>query len=115
MALTEGKHTGEYILSEANGTRSREQGILDTTAAALVAGTVVGKITATGKLAAYDNTDTTTGLGTAVGILYANAKDATPAGQVTYTARDTEVMGSALTGLDAAAKTDLAALGIIVR
>lgn len=115
MTLTEGMHTGEFLLSEANGTRSREQGILDTTGATLAAGTVIGKITATGKLAAYDNAAVTAGLGTAIGILYANGADATPASQVTYIARDAEVRSGALTGLDSAARTDLAALGIIIR
>ena len=115
MALTEGKHTAEFLLSEGNGSISREQAEIDATGATLEAGTVLGKITATGKLAAYDNTDTTTGLGTAVGILYANAADAAPAGQVTYIARSAEVIGDALTGLDTAAATDLAALGIVIR
>jgi len=45
MALTETLHAGEFIVSEANGTRSREEIIIDSAAAALPAGQVLGKIT----------------------------------------------------------------------
>lgn len=45
MALTEGLHTGEFIVSEANGTRSREEVTLTALAAALPVGQVLGKIT----------------------------------------------------------------------
>lgn len=45
MALTETLHAGEFIVSEANGTRSRETVSIDTAAVALPAGQVLGKIT----------------------------------------------------------------------
>lgn len=45
MALNETLHPGEFIVSEANGTRSREQVVLTVNAAALPAGQVLGKIT----------------------------------------------------------------------
>lgn len=45
-SFTEGRHTGEHIVSEANGARSREQGTL--AAGDLAAGTVLGKITKDG-------------------------------------------------------------------
>jgi hypothetical protein len=47
MELNENPRTGDFLLSEANGTLSRENAILDT--GALVAGQVLGKITASGK------------------------------------------------------------------
>lgn len=207
MALTEARRTGEFLISEANGTRSREPITVDTSAGALAAGTVVGKITkagataaafagntgngamgaitvgagakvgayklvfiepgtdagkfsvedpdgvtvgtgtvavafsngglgftladgetdfvagdgftitvaaGSGKYVAYDNT-ATNGTEVAAGILYA-AVDATAADAPgVIIARDAEVAEVHLSGIDAAAKVDLAALGIIVR
>jgi hypothetical protein len=43
--LTEGKHPTEFLLSEGNGSISREEITIAAAAAALVAGTVLGKIT----------------------------------------------------------------------
>lgn len=43
--FTEGKHTGEFLLSEGNGSISREQVVIAAAASAMVPGTVVGKIT----------------------------------------------------------------------
>jgi hypothetical protein len=76
-AKTEARRTGEFILSEANGTRSREQVVVVSGAGKLAAGTVLGKVTASGKYAAYDNA-AETGVEVAAGILYA-AVDATSA------------------------------------
>lgn len=114
MALTEGLRVGEYILSEASGTRSREKGTLAAAAGALVPGTLLGKITASGKLVAYSNA-ASDGSETAVGILYAKAPDLAADQKVTYHARDCEVMESKLTGLDTTGRADLLALGIICR
>ena len=71
--LTEKRGPGEFIAHEANGTISREDVTIDT--GDLLAGTVLGRITATGKmvqvdLAAVDGSEV------AAGILYADA-DAT--------------------------------------
>ena len=44
MALTETLHAGEFIVSEANGTYSREEITVDASAAALPAGQVLGKV-----------------------------------------------------------------------
>lgn len=115
MALTEGKHTAEFLLSEGNGSISREQGVLRSESGALAAGTLLGKVTATGELSAYDNTDVPAGVGVAVGILYANAADSAADQNVTYIARNAEVIGAELTGLDTAGAADLAALGIVIR
>lgn len=48
MALTESLHAGEFIVSEANGTRSREGITIAAAAAALPVGQVLGKITKAG-------------------------------------------------------------------
>lgn len=40
---------GEHVISEANGRRSRESGILDVTAVKVPPGTVLGKLTANGR------------------------------------------------------------------
>ena len=113
MPLTEGIRAGEHILSEANGKRSRETGVL-ATGENLTAGTVLGRLTAGGNLVAYNNAGTD-GEEVAVGILYNNV-DATDADtNAVYSARDTEVSSAILVGLDQGAITDLAALGIITR
>jgi hypothetical protein len=112
--LTEGRHTAEFLLSEANGYRSREKVILAAAAAALSAGTLLGKITASGKYVAYSNV-AGDGSQTVAGILYANAPDSAADQNVTIIARDAEVKAAALTGSDAPGLVDLAALGIIVR
>lgn len=116
--LTEGKYPGEFILSEANCSRSRETGTL-VLGQNLSAGAVLGIITASGKLAAYDN-DAVDGTQTAAGILFDNV-DATAAdvAGVVYFARDAEVRKSDLAWKDTDAETagtpQLKTLGIIVR
>jgi hypothetical protein len=112
--LTEGKHAAEFLLSEASGERSREQVVLSSTAAALVAGTVLGKVTASGEYVAYA-TGASDGSETAVAILFDNAADLAADQKVLVIARDAEVIEAELTSLDAAGKAELAAVGIIVR
>lgn len=116
-ALTEGRHAGEFILSEANGNRSREE-VTIVSGEDLAAGTVLGKITASGKYAAYDN-GASDGTQAAAGVLL-DACDATAGdAQATMIARDAEVNGEMLGFLtsadESAAITDLLALGIVVR
>lgn len=119
--LNEGKHTGEYLVSESNGTRSRGTGIV-LSGQDIVAGEVVGIETASGKYVAYDPANTIVGSGTAVGVSYDNV-DAT-AGDVSgsvFTLRSTEVRKSDLTyntvvqGEIDAVDAALKALEIIVR
>ena len=119
--LTEGKHTAEYMLSEANGSRSRSTGTL-ILGQNLESGTVLGTITASGKLTQYDPV-AVDGSESVSAILYDNvdATDADVVG-VTTSVRDNEVRGSSLTysvGADAAAiaiaDAELVALGMIVR
>lgn len=120
MALTESLQGGEFILAEGNGTISREQVVI-ASGQNLVAGTVVGKITASGKYTAYDD-DNADGSQTAAGILYdaVNATSADKPGVII--ARHAEVITSKLTfvatndaGDITAGKADLAALDIILR
>jgi hypothetical protein len=111
--LTETYHAGEFLCAEANGTLSRERIVIASGEGVLKAGTVLGKL-ASGKYAAYDNA-AADGSQTAVGILY-DGVDATSAdADGVLIARHAEVVEAALTGLDAAGKTDLAALQIIFR
>ena len=114
MALTEGKHTAEFLLSEGNGSISREQVVISSTAAAMVPGTVVGKITATGEYVAYSNA-ANDGSEVATGVLYAGVADSAADQRAVIIARHAEVIASELTGLDTAGKADLLALGIICR
>lgn len=113
MALNETKHTGEFLMWEA-GTISREVVTLAAAAAALEAGTVLGKITASGKYVAYNN-GASDGSEVAAAILYADAPDLAVDQKVTVVARLAEVNGAVLTGIDTPGKADLAALNIIVR
>lgn len=111
---TEAFHTGEYLISEANGTRSREEIVCASGHGVLPAGQVLGKVTASGKYAPYSNA-ANDGTEAAAGILYASvdttSSDAAGVGHV----RDCEVASALLTGLDANGTADLKAIGIIVR
>lgn len=111
---TEGKHTGEFILSEGNGTISREKVTIAAAAGAMVPGTVLGKITASGKYVAYNNANVD-GSEVAAGVLYAAAPDLAVDQEAVAVARDAEVNEALLTGIDAAGKADLKALGVICR
>lgn len=122
MAIyTETEHDGGFIVSEANGNRSRGTGTI-TADEVLVAGSLLGKVTVGGKyvLHAHGAAD---GSEVVAGIVFGN-EDATGAdldGR-TIVLRDAEVNGGELTysiGSDQAAidaaNLGLAALGIIVR
>ncbi|MDR2366437.1 MAG: head decoration protein [Zoogloeaceae bacterium] len=112
--LQEGSHTAEFLLSEGNGEISREE-VLIKSGAVYSAGQVLGIVTATGKYAAYDNSDSTTGLGVAAGVLYAPVDAADADQKATVIVRLAEVVQSLLVGLDDAAKADLLLRNIIVR
>jgi hypothetical protein len=125
MALTEGKHTGEFILSEANGNRSRDNVTVTVPSnTTLSPGHVLAKLSATGKYVEYDNSGSD-GSEAAAGVLYGELVNDTGApvdmdGVVVN--QDAEVRSDDLvwkTGLvDAdkdAGKADLLALGIKAR
>lgn len=115
---TEGYHTLEFLLSEAEGNRSRDvHTVTIAGGVGLPSGTVLGKITATGKLIKYVDT-ASDGSQTAVGVLYNELPAVNGDYQATVFKRDAEVIGTVLNGgagVDANGKADLLALGIIVR
>lgn len=114
--------TGHYIVSEANGYRSRDEGVIASGSGVMKSGRVLGRIAASGKLTSY-TPGAADGSENAVAILYEGC-DATSADiRRTFTARDSEVQAAAL-DWGAAVTTDahkntalaaLAALGIISR
>lgn len=118
-SLTEGAHAGEFIVSEANGARSREA-ITVVDGQTLVAGEVVGVVTASGKYAVYNNA-AADGTEVAAGILFdaVTASGADESGVVIV--RDAEVRASDLdwgandAGGITAGTADLLALGIVLR
>lgn len=118
--FTETGHAGGFIMSEANGHRSRENVTL-VSGQVVKAGEVLGIISAGGKYATYDNQ---AGNGTetakAVSINDADATDGDL--EIAVIRRDAEVNGNELVFSGAASPTDdaagvadLLAQGIIVR
>ena len=119
---TETLGTGAFLKSEANGSLSREAIVVVSGAGSLVAGTVLGKVTATGKYKLYDN-DASDGSQTVAAILYADC-DATSADQAAVGIvrlaevwRDRLVWGSAVTtqAEKDAAYVDMATANIAIR
>lgn len=120
--LTEGRVTAAYILTEANGLRSRDNAKIASGSGKVEPGTILGKITASGKFVPHAPA-ASDGSQTAVAILYSEV-DATSADQpAVITARDCEVKKDELiynAATDtapeiAAVHAALAANGIIVR
>ena len=119
--LEEFRGTAGFLVSEANNMyRSREEEIVNATGAALLPGTIMGKVTGSGEYVRH-NAGASNGSQTEAGILF----EAIAEGEVqkrTLVVRDAEVVGAHLTyedGADAAQITAtnaaLKALGIIVR
>ena len=76
-SLLEGSRPGEFLLSEAPGTLSRDNATVTVPAGTTYpAGLVLGKITATGKHVAYDNGASAGEGDAAVGVLYAALQNA---------------------------------------
>ena len=122
MELNENARTGDFLLSEANGTYSRENAVLSS-GNNLQAGTVLGKLTATGEYTALDPAaDPEDGSEAAAGVLWAST-DATDAdAAVVVICRDAEVKADALIWPEGIATNDknaaiaqLVALGIVLR
>ncbi|CCG09108.1 head decoration protein [Pararhodospirillum photometricum] len=118
--LTETLHAGAFLVSEGNGSISRER-ITVVSGQDLQAGAVLGKVTASGKYAAYDN-GASDGTQAAAGILFASVDASGGDAHGVAVVRLAEVAKAALvfgSGQDATAKTaayaDLAALTIIAR
>ena len=114
--LTEGIHTGEFLRSQADGTRSIDQVTVTVAGGAgHVSGTVLGKITASGKYLAYLDS-ASDGSQTAAAILLSDLKGVANGDvKAVIVNADAEVEAALLTGLDANARADLLALGIKCR
>lgn len=113
--LTQGIQPGEFLLSEANGERSRENVTVTVAGAvALGSGTLLGKITATGKYIKYLD-GASDGSQAVAAILLNPLAGVNGDYKCAVFVRDCEVIGSMLTGSDANGLADLKALGIIVR
>lgn len=115
---TEGFHAGHFIISEANGHRSRET-VNIKSGEVLSAGAVISKHVATGRWQAYQNDETSLG---ATAILFDNVDATDGVTKAVAIVRDAEVNYNDLqwestedTGDKDAAIVDLAAVGIIVR
>jgi len=116
--LTEGVYTAEFLLSEANGKRSREV-VTIASGNNLGVGHVLGKITASGKYADFDN-DAVDGTETAVAVLYADCDASAADKEAVVVFRDAEVSDAKLVWTDAAndkagGLVELAAVGIVAR
>ncbi|MFM0427581.1 head decoration protein [Paraburkholderia aspalathi] len=109
---TQGTSTGEFLLSEGEGRISREQ-IIVAKGDALPAGQLLGT-TGTGEYAPYNNA-AADGSEIATAILYAPLAASTDPRPAVGIVRLAEVAEARLTGLDAAARSDLAAHYVIVR
>lgn len=120
--FSEGRHPGEFLLSEANFHRSRDDVTIASGSGVLEPGTVLGKVAASGKYKPATATGSDGGETAVAVALY--GVDATSAdARVAAITRDAEVKAYALTygaTLDddtkkAAARAQLAAAGIISR
>lgn len=121
-AKTMNPGTGHFLKSEANGSLSREAIVIASGVGVLLAGTVLGKVTATGKYKAYDN-DASDGTEVAACVLLAEVDATSSDVAAVGIAREAEVWKSRLqwgaavttTGEKTAAYTDLAAKVVIAR
>lgn len=118
--LTEGARNAQFLVSEANNHRSRGTGVVTVPPGGYEAGTILGKITATGKYVRHDS-GLMNGAETPSAVLYGNLHE-TGDTDTTLILRDAEVTSAHLTYEDganaaaiAASNMALAALGIIVR
>jgi hypothetical protein len=116
----EGRHTAEFMVSEANGNRSREVGVL-AAGEAVKAGTVLGQSDATSKYSPL-NPASTAGFENATALLYDNVPASEDDRRVVLIKRDAEVKPSLLVWPDdineadkATAMQSLDAVGIAFR
>ena len=123
--LTSNPLYGSWLLSEANGQRSRANVII-ASGQNLKDGAVLGKVTASGKYAVYDNAITPNGTEASAGILLGDVDASLADKDAVIIVRDAEFKKASViwkAGVDAPATAvataaglvDLAALGIIGR
>lgn len=103
---TEAIRSGAFLLSEGNGKISREEITIASGAGVLQAGTILGKVSASGKYVAYDNA-ASNGSETAAGVLYAQADATNGDAKALLVDCNAVVKESELIGLDADARADL--------
>lgn len=117
VTKTSGKYTAEFIVSEANGYRSRRTGTLSE-GETVVAGEVL-QFDSAGDLVPFDGTVDTAGVDEAAGIAFDNYDSTDGAlGGVVYIGGDAEVNLGELTfpsGSEEAVIASLAKIGIICR
>lgn len=110
---TDVKRKAGFIVSEANGYRSRDEVTITTADADWVAGTVLASVG--GDYKVYEGDSTVSGAATAVGILYEGIGSG-ESGKRTIVNRDAEVVLDDLVTTDATGlAASLATLGIKVR
>lgn len=118
----EPRHPGEFLLSEAEGQRSRESVTVASGAGIIAPGTVLGRVTASGFFVPSPATGTD-GSQTAVAIALYGCDATSAAQRIAVIQRDAEVMADSLVYAAsvtdapgrAAKATQLAVNGIIVR
>ena len=124
--LTEGSRAAQFLVSEANGWRSRDAAIVTVPASTtFAAGTVLGRQTSGGKYVRHDTDGTDDGRRVAVAVLVAPATNDTLSAvdvDAAVIVRSAEVTAADLTYEDGAndaakviANTAMAAVGIIAR
>ena len=118
MSLYEIKQAGvpnvSFVLHEETSQYRSNMAVVTANTPALAAGTVLGKVTASGKLVAYSNA-ASDGSEVAAAILLYKTPTHTEDQKVTVLTRHAEVNGNQLVGVDAAAIADLKQVGILVR
>lgn len=95
-----GRGAGHFCLGESNYETSRETITIAAAAPAMVAGQLLGKITASGKFAAY-NPGAADGTETFAGILWDDVADSASDQKAVRVYRDQAVNGNALAGYSA--------------
>jgi len=116
--ITQGYLVGEWLISEADGTGSRDTATVTVAGAvALPSGTVLGKVTATGKYLKH-STAAVDGSQNAAAILLTDLPGTNGDYSAVIFARDTEAISAILnggTGPLTGAAASLLALGIVLR
>jgi hypothetical protein len=126
--FNEGRHPGEFLLTEANGQRSRENITIASGSGIIAPGTVLGKFTSGANEGKYGPApaaaaDPDVGNQTAVAVALYGCDATSADANIAAVARDAEVNGKTLTyastvnddAKKAAKIAQLAAVGIIVR
>jgi Bacteriophage lambda head decoration protein D len=111
--IVESLDPGEFLVTQA-GAVSRDVVTIAASQPTLNAGTLLGKVTATGKHIAYSASNSD-GSETCVGILFAVSRPTGGDRKVLMIARNAEASASLITGLDDAAAIALNAHSIVFR